>query len=109
MNWITLDKEAQVEEIIQKSFEKPQLIYKHSISCPTSSMAKHRLEKSVAPETIDFYYLDILNHRPISNKIASDFQVRHESPQILLIKDGRSVYNISHHRIQMEDIVAEAM
>ena len=106
MDWITLDKEEQLNGIVQKSFEKPQLIYKHSISCPISSMSKLRLEKSNAPDSIDFYYLDILTNRPISNRIATDFDVRHESPQILLIKDGKAVYNNSHHHINMDDIVA---
>lgn len=109
MNWITLNNESQLEEIVKKSFEKPQLIYKHSISCPISSMSKYRLEKSTAPEDIDFYYLDLINYRAVSNKIANDFGVRHESPQVLLIKDGKTVYHESHNKINMDSIVAEAM
>ncbi len=109
MNWITLNSEMQLAEITQLSFEKPQLIYKHSISCPTSSMAKLRLEKTTIPDGIDFYYLDLINHRAISNKIANDFEVRHESPQVLLIKDGKCIYHNSHHKINMDAIVAEAM
>lgn len=109
MNWITLNKEEQIAGVIERSFQKPQLIYKHSISCPISSMAKLRLEKSSVPDNIDFHYLDILNHRPVSNKIAADFAVTHESPQILLIKDGRCIYHDSHNKINMDNIVAEAM
>lgn len=109
MNWITLNKEEQITEVIEKSFQKPQLIYKHSISCPISSMSKLRLEKSSVPDNIDFYYLDVINHRAVSNKIAADFEVKHESPQILLIKDGKCIYNNSHHKISMDAIVAEAM
>jgi len=109
MNWITLNRDAQLDDIIQKSFEKAQLIYKHSISCPTSSMAKHRLEKSVDPGNIDFHYLDILNNRLVSNKIADQFEVRHESPQVLLIKNGKCVYHSSHHRINMADIATQVM
>lgn len=109
MNWITLNNESQIDEIVKKSFEKPQLIYKHSISCPISSMSKYRLEKSTAPEDIDFYYLDLITYRAVSNKIANDFGVRHESPQVLLIKDGKTVYHESHNKINMDSIVAEAM
>ena len=57
----------------------------------------------------DFYYLDLLNHRTISAKIAEDFNVYHESPQILLIKNGECVYDESHSGIRMEDIVEEVI
>ncbi len=109
MNWIILNSETQLAEINQNSFHRPQVIYKHSISCPTSSMAKIRLEKSSIPDNIDFYYLDVINHRPVSNKISNNFAVRHESPQVLLIKDGKCIYHDSHHKINMDTVVAEAI
>lgn len=109
MNWITLDKIEQLEQINTASAEKPQLIYKHSTRCSISAMAKNRLYKNELPEGIDFYYLDIISYRDISNKIAEMYGVRHESPQVLLIKDGKCVYDESHSAIYMDDIVAEAM
>lgn len=109
MNWIALDRADQLAEIEQKSFSKPQVIYKHSISCPTSSMMKHRLEKSTEPANVDFYYLDLLNYRDISNKVAADYSIKHESPQILLIKDGKCSFMRSHYAINMDEIVAEVM
>ena len=67
-------------------------------------MAKHRLEKAFAPGEMDFYYLDILKHRNLSNYIASDLEVWHESPQIIVIKNEESVYDESHSGIRMEYI-----
>jgi bacillithiol system protein YtxJ len=108
MNWIPLTTETQIQEIIKKSIGKPQLIFKHSTRCGISSMAKSRLEKPGAPQTIDFYYLDLLSNRSLSNKLAESFQVAHQSPQILLIKNGECVYEESHTGIRMDDIIEQA-
>ena len=104
MNWIPLQSETQIQEIIKKSHEKAQVIFKHSTRCSISSMAKGRLDRSSAPENVEFYYLDLIAFRDISNKVASDFDVHHESPQILLIKNGECVYDESHGSISMNEI-----
>ena len=104
MNWIPLMNEQQLEEIKTNSEHRPQLIFKHSNRCSLSSMARNRLDKNAFPEGIDFYFLDILKHRNISNKIAADFQVYHESPQVLLINKGTCVYDESHSGIHMDEI-----
>ena len=108
MNWIPLLSEQQLDEIKEKSATRPQLIFKHSSRCSISSMARHRLDKNKFPEGIDFYFLDIINHRNISNKIATDFQVYHESPQVLLINKGTCIYDESHSGIHMDEIRANA-
>jgi bacillithiol system protein YtxJ len=108
MNWIELQTETQLEEIRERSADRPQLIFKHSTRCSTSMLVKNRLERSGQPESIDFYYLDLIRHRPISNKIADTFRVRHESPQILLIRNGQCVYDESHTGITMDDIVEQS-
>src|SRR3954468_22252031 len=104
MNWINLKSEEQIKELIEKSYDKPQVIFKHSSRCGISAMAKNRLERSVAPSNTDFYFLDLIAHRNISNKISSDFDVYHESPQILVIKNGECVYDESHSAITMDEI-----
>ncbi len=104
MNWIELKHEDQINEIIEKSQYKPQTIFKHSTKCSVSSMAKNRLERSDAPANTDFYYLDLITHRNISNKVAEEFSVFHESPQILVIKSGACVYEESHTAINMNEI-----
>ena len=108
MNWIALTSEEQLKEIKIKSATIPQVIFKHSTRCSTSSMVLHRLERSDAPEQMDFYFLDLLRYRDISNRIAEDFQVYHQSPQILLIKNGECMYDESHMAIQMDEILAES-
>lgn len=67
-------------------------------------MAKARLERETAPDKAAFYYLDLLQYRQVSNQIADVFQVPHESPQVLLIKDGVCIYDESHNGIDMFDI-----
>ena len=105
MNWIPLRSEEQLEEIRERSTARPQLIFKHSTRCSTSALVKGRLERGEAPQAIDFYYLDLINYRPVSNKVADAFQIDHESPQVLLIRDGKCVYDESHLGITMDDIV----
>jgi bacillithiol system protein YtxJ len=104
MKWIPLQHESQIEEINERSKERPQVIFKHSTRCGISSVAKNRLEKSTPPRDIDFYYLDLIKYRPISNKIAERYNVYHESPQVLVIKDGACIYDESHMGISMAEI-----
>ncbi len=109
MNWIPLQNEQQLEEIVLNSNNKPQVIFKHSTRCSISSMAKSRLDKKDQPEGMDFYYLDLIKHRNISNKIATDFHIPHQSPQVLIINNGKCIYDESHSGIMMDEIVASVM
>lgn len=104
MNWINLNREEQLQEIISKSNHTPQVIFKHSSRCSVSDMAKNRLDRSAFPAGMDFYFLDLIKHRNISNKISEDFNVYHESPQVLVIKNGQSIYDESHTGIDMREI-----
>lgn len=108
MNWIQLNSDQQIEEIIRASDNQPQVIFKHSTRCSISTMAKGRLERAGLPGHVPFYYLDLLSHRPISNKIAEMFSVEHESPQVLVIKNGKCVYTESHSGIHMDEILQKA-
>lgn len=109
MKWNKLETESQWEQILEQSKTRLQLVYKHSTRCSISSVVKSRLERAAEPSDIDFYYLDLIAFRPVSNKIAEDTGVQHESPQALLIKDGKCIYNESHTGINMDDIIAESM
>lgn len=104
MNWIHLTSKEQLTQIREKSNEKPQVIFKHSTKCSISSMAKSRLERGTQPDGMDFYYLDLIAYRNLSSMVAEDFDVWHESPQILVIKSGKCVYDESQSAIRMEDI-----
>ena len=108
-NWIKIQSELDIEKIKEVSFKGSVLIFKHSTSCPISSTAKDRLDRNrndfAAIE--DIYYLDLIAYRSISNAIASEFGVRHESPQVLIIKDGVCIYNESHFGIRAKAIAEQ--
>lgn len=108
MDWITINDEGILEEIKNRSFDKSQLIFKHSTRCSVSKVVKNRLNKEPLSQNIDFYFLDLLAFRKISNAIADSYEVRHESPQVLLIKDGKCIFNESHHAIFMDEILEKS-
>ncbi|MFM2360526.1 MAG: hypothetical protein RLY16_2519 [Bacteroidota bacterium] len=108
INWLVLNSEQQLADIVKASHERAQVIFKHSTRCSISGVAKNRLDKQEQPATIDFHYLDLIAFRPISQAIAEQFQVHHESPQVLLIKNGACVYDESHMSISMDEILEQA-
>lgn len=106
-NWITLTDKEQLKVIIKESETIPIIIYKHSTRCGLSSMTKNILDKGweqLEPHA-KLYFLDLLRYREVSTMIAERFNVRHQSPQILIIKNGQSLYNASHYNINVEEIL----
>lgn len=106
MNWIKLISPEQISEIKEISKSNPVLLFKHSTTCSISNTTLNRLERNWKEEgmKISAFYLDLLNYRSISKEIAEEFQVEHQSPQVLIIKDGQSVYNNSHFGIDYPSI-----
>lgn len=109
MNWHPLNDEKQLAELRAQSFTKPVVIFKHSTRCSISSMALTRLERSEVPDGVQFYFLDLIRHRGLSNKVAEVFSVHHESPQVLVIRGGECIYDESHGSIHMADIAEQAV
>jgi bacillithiol system protein YtxJ len=109
MNWKIIEDYNQIQNLVDASHQQPQVIFKHSTRCSISVMAKNRLERSGLPDQIQFHYLDLLQYRDISNKIAEQFSVYHQSPQILLIKNGECIFEETHSAISMDEIVEHAM
>jgi bacillithiol system protein YtxJ len=107
MNWISLESAEQLDGIKQQ--QGYSIIFKHSIRCSISLMAKRRFEmdRDNLPDNLPLYFLDIINRRELSNQIAQDFQVHHQSPQLLLIKDGECILDQSHSSISLEEALAE--
>src|SRR4051812_14020907 len=111
MLWHKLTDISQLQTIIDISKEQSAngltvLIFKHSTRCSISSMALNRMESRWKDdEKIKPYFLDLLEHRDISNEIASVFNVEHASPQVLLIKNGKCIYHNSHNGISVPDIL----
>lgn len=110
MNWNTLAQESQIDGIVAESQEQPVLIFKHSTTCSISAMALSRMERKWDDGQVGDlkpYYLDLLANRGISSAIASRFGVNHQSPQILLISKGESIYDASHYEIGFADVVEQ--
>jgi bacillithiol system protein YtxJ len=106
ISWIPLTSVQQLEEIAKSSSVIPAGIFKHSTRCGISRMVMKQFEQefTLPSEAIDMYYLDLLNFREISNEIISRFKVAHESPQLIIIKEGKAVYNNSHSEINASHI-----
>jgi len=109
MNWIELTELNSLEDIKTKSFQRVQVIFKHSTSCSISSVAKNRLEKGIYPSDIDLYYLDLIKYRSISNAVADLFQVHHESPQVIVVRNGECIYDESHYGINIDEILEQSI
>lgn len=107
--WITLKDINQLEELIKESFERSVVIFKHSTRCGTSAQAKFRIENdwSQLSKKLSFYYLDLIEYRAVSNEVARKFNITHQSPQVIVLKNGKSVYNRSHHMIDVSDLSQE--
>jgi len=99
--WNDLTELKQLDTIVEESAETPVLIFKHSTRCPVSRMALRNFENEYDIEEgkARAYFLDLLEHRDISNEITERFGVTHQSPQLILIKDGKAVYDTSHSDI----------
>ncbi|MEM7161264.1 MAG: bacillithiol system redox-active protein YtxJ [Bacteroidota bacterium] len=106
MNWIEITGLDHLEEIRQKSFSKKQAIFKHSTRCSISSMIKSRLEREydISSDDMDVYHLDLIARRDVSNQIEANWNVQHESPQLIVIESDKAIYHGSHHMIQVSEI-----
>jgi len=104
---IRFQEQEKYDSILQKSDEKPQLIYKHSHRCSVSFMAKQQLEKFTKEisDKANLFMIDVIHQRDLSNAIASQLNVRHESPQVIILKDQEVIWKGSHWQIKGKDIL----
>lgn len=112
MSWINLSSISQLNESFLNSENKPQLYFKHSTRCIISKMALKEFERSGVLNRLnaDFYLLDLLNYREISNEITKLSNLEHQSPQAILIKNKSVIYVASHSAIdggKLESILEE--
>jgi bacillithiol system protein YtxJ len=111
MNWIPLSSEQQFLNLLLESNSLPVAVFKHSTRCSVSSMAKRSLESAwqKATDEMPIYYLDLLQYRNISNLIATNLNVIHQSPQLIIIKNGKAVYHASHSEIDVQEAVESVL
>lgn len=104
--WNILNEAKQLETIVKESEEVPVLIFKHSTRCEISKRILKNFEENYKLSTnqLKLYYLDLWEFRPISDTIEKQFGVLHESPQVLIIQNGKSIYDASHFDVDYEVI-----
>lgn len=104
--WNDLTDMQQLEEIVSASDNIPIVIFKHSTRCDMSSAMLRKFEAKFdfKENQLTPYYLDLIQFRDISNEIASRFEIKHESPQIILLKDGKATGNAAHRDIYFFDL-----
>ena len=101
LSWTPLISVEEINTIKEISKNQSILIFKHSTRCGISRMIIKQFESLFNEENkqLKVYYIDLLNFREVSSKLSEVFQVIHQSPQLLVIKNGISVYNESHYEI----------
>ncbi|MGM0943759.1 MAG: bacillithiol system redox-active protein YtxJ [Bacteroidota bacterium] len=110
MNWNKITQSAQIDEIKAISMQRPVLIFKHSTRCSISSMSLDRLVrnwKKEDEERLTPFVLDLIAYRDLSDQIEKEFGVYHQSPQVILIKEGKAIYDESHFGISYPTIMKQ--
>ena len=106
--WRQVTSKERIDELIRRSAKKPQLFYKHSNRCGICSFTKAELEGSeeLARKT-EMNFIDVISSREISNQISRQLEIRHASPQAIVLEDGKVVWSGSHGAIKSEEILKE--
>jgi bacillithiol system protein YtxJ len=105
MNWKEISTLEEWDEVFQQSKERGQVIFKHSTTCPISANALKEFDSyldSAPNSNLDYTLVKVIESREVSNKIAKDVELKHESPQIIYLKDGVKAWDDSHRAITKE-------
>lgn len=104
--WNLLESQEDLDYLIKKSFEKKVIIFKHSTRCFISKTVLKNFEKEIQDlhPNDEFYLLDLLAYRNLSNDIAERFGVQHQSPQLIVIENGKAIRSVSHQSINKDVI-----
>ncbi len=108
--WNHLRSDADLDAALAHANNATVVFFKHSTRCPVSSMALRLFERNyqVPSEKARLYFLDLIAYRPLSNRIANELGVEHESPQLIVVKNGHVAHSASHHMISAEDVKSVA-
>lgn len=107
INWNEINSLEQWNEVFDRSNEKPLFVFKHSTTCPISADALQQFQQYLESEPnkeIDYVLVKVIEARPVSNQIAADIRVKHESPQAIIIDKKQAKWNASHWKITNKSI-----
>jgi len=106
-HWNHITSEEDLQAIEKASFASPQIVFKHSTRCGISSHVWATLQNasSELEGKGQLHYLDLLTYRPLSNKIAHDWNVLHQSPQVIVLKEGKAIHHSSHFAVNAQKIL----
>ncbi len=99
-NFIALDTTEKLEQLISESAEKPVVLFKHSTTCPISAGVYQEISSADA----DINLVIVQNSRNVSTAIAEKTGIRHESPQAIVLKNGKVIYSASHYDVTASDV-----
>jgi bacillithiol system protein YtxJ len=108
INWTELTSVEQLDELDSQSQSQPIFFFKHSTRCSISSASLSRLERKWDQKSagnLKPVYLDLISNREVSNALSEKYGVEHQSPQVLLIKDGKCIYDNSHFGISFDELI----
>ena len=104
--WKEITSVEEFNEMLNAPTDKAKLFFKHSTRCSISSMALKGFERAwnVSSDDFELYFVDLIAHRDISNAIAAESHIEHQSPQVVVWRNGEVIYNASHHHIDAQKI-----
>lgn len=102
--WVKTDNSLDIDQLMEESKKTPILLFKHSTTCGISAASKAGLEENYEKylNNTYFYYIDLLKYRKLSDKVAEELGVLHQSPQIILLMNGEVKFHTSHQGINSE-------
>lgn len=105
-HWNQPQNVNELDTVLGRS-DRIQAIFKHSSACGTSAFALRGMEEVISEvsESVDFSILEVRLQRKLSNYVAEKTGVRHESPQLILMKNGEVVWNASHSAIYPKSVL----
>lgn len=106
--WQALREESQLDDLLLLSFQQPVLIFKHSTRCSISSTALSRTQaaaEGLQEAGFSLFLLDLITYRSLSNQIASRLEVPHQSPQVLVVRNGKCIFDTSHMDIRPAELM----
>lgn len=104
--WNYLESMDDLDALEALSYEKKVVLFKHSTRCSISRFVLKQFENTfdISEDKMQLYFLDLIEYRPVSNEIAERFEVTHQSPQMIVLKDGKAIFNASHESIDARDL-----